>query len=43
MTWFEFNVARRFLAEERIGTRLRAAGAEEDDDFAQAMKHASRG
>ena len=34
MDWEEFQMARQVLAEERVGTRVRSAQAEEDAEFA---------
>lgn len=38
MDWHEFDIARRLLAEERVGTRVRQVEAEEDADFAAARQ-----
>lgn len=38
MTWEEFSVARRLVAEERVGSKVRTAQAREDAKFARAVK-----
>jgi hypothetical protein len=42
MTWAEFNAARQFIAEERIGARVRQTAAIEDGAFAAAAAALSK-
>lgn len=41
MTWTDYTLARQLMAEETLGTSLRAAKAAEDAQARQARKHAS--
>lgn len=43
MTWHEFSLARQQLTEEFVGTRLRAAKAQEDAAVKQARKRLNSG
>lgn len=40
MDWTEYHLARQLLGEERVGTRLRAAAAEEDAAFRDLLSKA---
>lgn len=42
MTWVDYALARQFLVEERIGTRIREAKAVEDAQAKAAAKHIPR-
>lgn len=43
MDWFDFQLARQFLVEERIGTRVREAKAIEDAKAKDTIKRTPRG
>lgn len=43
MDWTEYQIAVRLLAEERVGTRVREAEAQEDAAFQAARKSLARG
>lgn len=42
MSWQDYNLARQYLLEERIGTRIREAKRDEDAQARAAAKALSR-
>ena len=42
MTWQRFALSRQLLTEERVGTAMREAQAEEDDKFSSAVEALKR-
>lgn len=42
MSWQDYALARQYLVEEAIGTRIREAKAIEDAQAKAAMKHTQR-
>lgn len=42
MSWSDYGLARQFLVEERIGTRVRQTAHDEDQLFSASAKNASR-